>query len=115
MARPIPEKIHKARMGWWRAYVVWITIHWMLTATAIITASLAAAFIDQAKIFGVIAAASSALIGTANPYKRATGFECAHRKLNNGCIAFECNESFSIQDLIKAHDEGEVIIEASES
>ena len=94
---------------------MWIIVHWTLTATATIFAALAAAFIDQAKIYGVVAAASSALIGAANPYKRATGFERAHRMLNNACVAYECNESFPMEDLIKAHNDSEAIIEASES
>src|ERR1700730_3634618 len=114
MARAIPEQIVKQRRSWWNGFRIWIAIHWVLTFVATVSAALAAAFTEQAKIFGVIAAAASALIGAANPYKRANGFERAHRQLNNACIAFECNDAFSMEALLKANDGGEAVIEESE-
>jgi hypothetical protein len=115
MARPLPEQITKARVDWWRAYKVWIAIHWTLSAFAVIFAALAAAITSHAAVFGIIAATSSSLIGLGNPYQRANAFMRAYRRLNNACIKFECDDSVTLEILLKTHDEGELLIEASEN
>lgn len=115
MARLIPDHIQHQRTAWWRGHVSWVTIHWTLSALATLSAALAAAITSQAQIFEVIAASASSLIRVANPYRRSRSFARAHRLLSKAIIAYECDDNFPIQALLKAHDEGEEIIDASEN
>jgi hypothetical protein len=115
MARSLPVQFVKARADWWRAYKIWIAIHWTLSAFAVIFAALAAAITNHAAIFGIIAATSSSLIGLGNPYQRANAFMRACRRLGKVCLAYECDDSVPLASLLKVHEEGEQIIEASEN
>jgi hypothetical protein len=112
--RPLPELIVKQRADWWRGYVVWVAIHWTFSAVATVSAALAAALPGSAKVFGIVATAASALIGVGNPYRHASGFSRAHRRLNQACLAYECDEKVSVETLLTAHEEGEQIIEKTE-
>src|SRR5262249_37629825 len=114
MARPVPERIVKQRTDWWRGYKVWIAIHWTLSGFATVSAALAASVTGYATIFGIVAAGASALLGVGNPYRRASGFSRACRVLNQACITFELDDTIPVETLIKAHEEGERIIEKSE-
>src|SRR5437868_11965200 len=115
MPRQLPEPILEAKKDWWRGYKVWIAIHWTLSAFATVGAALAPALPSHAQVFGIIAAASSSLIGLGNPYRRANGFSRAHRILGHACIEFETDETVLVQALLQAHKEGDQIIEAAES
>src|ERR1700694_2151200 len=99
-SRAVPEHFIQQQANWWRAYKVWVSLQWTLGALATVSAAMAAALTRYASTFGLVAAASSAIVGVGNPQRYA--YSRAHRLLSNARVAFECDDSVSIDTLVKA-------------
>lgn len=113
--RPVPEHFVQQRKDWWRAYKIWIAIHWLLSAAATIAAVLAAALKEYAPIFGSIAAVASALIGVGYPQRQSVAYSRAHRRLNRAYVAYQHDEKVTVHALLRGQNEGEKIIEGAET
>ena len=122
MARELPDTIISQRAGWWRAYVIFITLHYALGGVGTVCVALVSltdkapeVVRDHVGLFGLASVICSGLMTFGRVKEQAIAFLRAYRRLNSACIRYENDDSFPISELVKIHDHGEEIIEKADA
>lgn len=119
--RELPIETQQLLSTWHDHFKLWWVIHYILgivgTVLAITVAShpkFLLSFIHLIDILAWISAICIVLITLLMPSRRAKAYVNAWRILNNACIHYRMDDSFTMKELLNAVEEGEKIISESD-